>query len=57
MQVLHVFEYKLAFELCFAHDFAGFGAVDQGAFNQFYEKDIRGKPISKVRAEVLAAHP
>lgn len=26
--------------------------MDQGAFNQFYEKDIRGKPINKARAGV-----
>lgn len=30
----------------------GYGPVDQGAFNQFYEKEIRGKPISKVRQAV-----
>lgn len=29
--------------------YEGYGAVDQGAFNQFYEKEIRGKPIHKVR--------
>ena len=23
--------------------------VDQGAFNQFYEKEVKGKPISRVR--------
>lgn len=27
---------------------AGYGPVDQGAFNQYYEKEIRGKPINKV---------
>lgn len=27
---------------------AGYGPVDQGAFNQYYEKEVRGKPISKV---------
>ena len=27
---------------------AGYGPVDQGAFNQFYEKEVKGKPISKV---------
>jgi hypothetical protein len=29
--------------------YEGYGAVDQGAFNQFYEKEIRGKPIHKVQ--------
>ena len=28
---------------------AGYGPLDQGAINQFYEKEIKGKPISKVR--------
>ncbi|KAL4421857.1 hypothetical protein ABPG77_001339 [Micractinium sp. CCAP 211/92] len=27
--------------------FPGYGPVDQGAFNQYYEKEVRGKPISK----------
>jgi len=27
---------------------AGYGPLDQGAFNQFYEQEIRGKPINKV---------
>ena len=27
---------------------AGYGPVDQGAFNQYYEKEVKGKPISKV---------
>lgn len=31
---------------------AGYGPVDQGAFNQYYEKDIRDKPMSKVHCAV-----
>lgn len=27
--------------------FEGYGPLDQGAYNQFYEKEIRGHPISK----------
>lgn len=27
---------------------AGYGPVDQGAFNQYYEQEIKGKPINKV---------
>lgn len=36
--------------------YEGFGAVDQGAFNQYYEKDIRGKPISK-NFNAMMYHP
>lgn len=28
---------------------AGYGPVDQGAFNQYYEAEIKGKPINKVK--------
>lgn len=28
---------------------AGYTAVDQGAFNQYYEHAVKGKPISRVR--------
>ncbi len=27
---------------------AEYSAVDQGAFNQFYEHEIKGKPLSRV---------
>ena len=27
---------------------AGYTAVDQGAFNQYYEQEVKGKPISRV---------
>lgn len=32
---------------------AEYSAVDQGAFNQFYENDIKGKPLSRVSRLLL----